>query len=84
MANRSREKSDKRRAVEDGLHQLQATDHQIEEQIMKTVELWNQLDWSAQERSISSKIRLQTWRKRTNPRPRHTEVILSRVLYEFV
>jgi hypothetical protein len=38
MANRSREKSDKLRAVEDGLHQLQAKDRQIEEQIMKNVE----------------------------------------------
>jgi hypothetical protein len=44
MANRSREKSDKVRTVECGLHQLQAKDRQIEEQIMKNVDLRNQLD----------------------------------------
>jgi predicted nucleic acid-binding Zn-ribbon protein len=44
MANRSKEKSDKLRAVEDGLHHLQAKDHQIEEQIMKRAKLRNQLD----------------------------------------
>jgi hypothetical protein len=43
-ANRSREKSDKLRAVEGGLHQLQAKDRQIGEQIMKNVEPRNQLD----------------------------------------
>jgi hypothetical protein len=32
------------RAVEDNLHQLQAKDRQIGEQIMKNVELRNQLD----------------------------------------
>jgi hypothetical protein len=44
MANQSREKSDKVRTVECGLHQLQAKDCQIEEQIMKNVDLRNQLD----------------------------------------
>jgi uncharacterized membrane protein SpoIIM required for sporulation len=44
MANRSREKSYKLKAIEDGLCQLQAKDHQIEDQIMKKVELQNQVD----------------------------------------
>jgi hypothetical protein len=44
MANQSRLKSDKLRAMKDGLHQLQAKDRQIEEQIRKRVEVQRQLD----------------------------------------
>jgi hypothetical protein len=44
MANQFRLKSDKLRAVEDGLCQLQAKDRQIEEQIHKRVEVRRQLD----------------------------------------
>jgi hypothetical protein len=44
MANQSRMKSDKLRALEDGLRQLQAKDRQIEEQIHKRVEVQHQLD----------------------------------------
>jgi hypothetical protein len=41
LANKSREKSNNLRAVEDGLHQLQAKDGEIGEQIMKNVQLQN-------------------------------------------
>jgi hypothetical protein len=39
MANQSRLKSDKLRAVEDGLRQLQAKDRQIKEQIQDEIKL---------------------------------------------
>jgi hypothetical protein len=44
MANRSRIKSDKFWAVEDGAHQLQEKDRKIGEQVMKNVKLRNELD----------------------------------------
>jgi hypothetical protein len=44
MANQSRLKLDKLRAVENGLHKLQAEDRQIEEQIHKTVKVQCPLD----------------------------------------
>jgi hypothetical protein len=44
MVNQSWLNSDKLRAVEDGLHQLQAKDRKIDAQIHKNVELRNQLD----------------------------------------
>jgi hypothetical protein len=44
MANQSRLKFDKLRVVEDALRQLQAKDRQIEEYILKKVELQHQLD----------------------------------------
>jgi hypothetical protein len=44
MANQSRLKLDKLRAMEDGLRQLQAKDMQIEEQIHKRIAVQRQLD----------------------------------------
>jgi hypothetical protein len=44
LANRSRKKSNKLRVVEDCLHQLQAKDRQIEEQVHKRIEVQRQLD----------------------------------------
>jgi hypothetical protein len=44
LANQSRLKSDKLRPIEDGLHQLQAKNRQIEEQIHKRIEVQHQLD----------------------------------------
>jgi hypothetical protein len=44
LANRSRIKSDKLRAVEDATRQLQEKDCRIGEKIMKNVELRNELN----------------------------------------
>jgi hypothetical protein len=44
LANQSRVKSGKLRAVEDGAHQLQEKDRRIGEQTMKNVALRNELD----------------------------------------
>jgi hypothetical protein len=44
MANQSRLKSDKLRAMEDGLHELQDKHRQIEEQIHKRFAVQRQLD----------------------------------------
>jgi hypothetical protein len=44
MPNQSQLKSDKLRAGEDGLRQLQAKDRKIEEQIHKRIEVQHQLD----------------------------------------
>lgn len=41
LANRSWEKSDKLRSVEDGLHELQAKDRKIGEKIYEIVDLRN-------------------------------------------
>jgi hypothetical protein len=49
LANRSRKKLDKLRAVEDGFHQLPEKDRQIDEQIYKNVKLRNQLNTLKQE-----------------------------------
>jgi hypothetical protein len=43
LANRSKKKSDKLQAVEDGFCQLQEKDRQIGKQIYKNIELRNQL-----------------------------------------
>jgi hypothetical protein len=51
LANRSKKKSNKLRAVEDGLNQLQEKDHQIGKKIYKNFELRNQLDTIKQERT---------------------------------
>jgi hypothetical protein len=44
LTNRSRQKFDKLRVVEDGLHQLQAKYRQIKEQIHKRIEVQCLLD----------------------------------------
>jgi hypothetical protein len=62
-------------------------DRQVEKQIMKNAELWNQLDAIKLKRTREVwllKKEIEIWRTKTNPCPRHTKVILSRVLYEFV
>jgi hypothetical protein len=51
LANRSRKKSDKLRAVEDGFRQLEEKDRQIDEKIYKNVDLRNQLDTIKWERT---------------------------------
>jgi hypothetical protein len=51
LANRSKIKSDKLRAIEDGARQLQEKDRRIGEEIMKNVELWNELNTLKQERT---------------------------------
>lgn len=73
MANRSRQKSDKLRAVEDGARQLEAKKHQIHEKIYQNVDLCNELNTLKQEHTrevwlLKNKIKIlieenKAWKK---------------------